>query len=215
MTRRTPASCSISSRRSTRSRMRPGWRRRSSGRSDRSSNPVIKNFVLDTNVLLHDPNALFHFEDNRVIVPITVIEELDHFKKDLNMLGRNARTVSKHIDRLRASGILGVALSARAREKDIPVVVVTKDTNLRIKADALGITAEDYESDRVDIEELYRGFREVSVGKEFIDAFYTAGECLPPSDARDLRPNEYVIFRDAASQSSALGRADVLRRKLP
>jgi len=68
---------------------------------------VIKNFVLDTNVLLHDPNALFHFEDNRVIVPITVIEELDHFKKDLNMLGRNARTVSKHIDRLRASGNLG------------------------------------------------------------------------------------------------------------
>jgi len=94
------------------------------------------------------------------------------------------------------------------------VVVVTKDTNLRIKADALGITAEDYESDRVDIEELYRGFREVNVGKEFIDAFYAAGECLPPPDARDLHPNEYIIFRDAASQSSALGRFDGLRRKL-
>ncbi|HEY5191815.1 MAG TPA: PIN domain-containing protein, partial [Candidatus Deferrimicrobium sp.] len=213
---------------------------------------MIKNFVLDTNVLLHDPNALFHFEDNRVIIPITVIEELDHFKKDQNMLGRNARTVSKHIDRLRVSGnlgegvelehggvlrvafgsegasllppelegrtgdnrILGVALSARAREKDVPVVVVTKDTNLRIKADALGITAEDYESDRVDIEELYRGFREVNVGKEFIDAFYAAGECLPPPDARDLHPNEYIILRDFASQSSALGRADALRRKI-
>jgi len=213
---------------------------------------VIKNFVLDTNVLLHDPNALFHFEDNRVIVPITVIEELDHFKKDLNMLGRNARAVSKHIDRLRASGnlaegvslehggvlrvafgnegasllppelgggtgdnqILGVALSARAREKDVPVVVVTKDTNLRIKADALGITAEDYESDRVDIEELYCGFREVHVSKGFIDAFYAAGECLPPPDTRDLHPNEYFILRDAASQSSALGRADALRRKI-
>ena len=213
---------------------------------------MIKNFVLDTNVLLHDPNALFHFEDNRVIVPITVIEELDHFKKDQNMLGRNARTVSKHIDRLRASGnlgegvplehggvlrvalgsegasllppelegrtgdnrILGVALSARAREKNVPVVVVTKDTNLRIKADALGVTAEDYESDRVDIEELYRGFREVTVGKEFIDAFYAAGECIPPPDARDLHSNEYIILRDAASQSSALGRVDALRRKL-
>lgn len=213
---------------------------------------MIKNFVLDTNVLLHDPNALFKFQDNRVIVPITVIEELDHFKKDLNMLGRNARTVSKYIDRLRASGslsegvplehggtlrvafgsegasllppeleggagdnqILGVALSARAREKDTPVVVVTKDTNLRIKADTLGVTAEDYESDRVDIEELYRGFREVAVGKEFIDAFYAAGECLPPPGAQDLLPNEYVVFRDTASQSSALGRADALRRKL-
>ncbi|MDX1815791.1 MAG: PIN domain-containing protein, partial [Thermodesulfobacteriota bacterium] len=50
---------------------------------------MIKNFVLDTNVLLHDPTALFKFRDNRIIIPITVIEELDRFKKDLNMLGRN------------------------------------------------------------------------------------------------------------------------------
>ena len=213
---------------------------------------MIKNFVLDTNVLLHDPNALFKFQDNRVIIPITVIEELDHFKKDLNMLGRNARTVSKYVDRLRESGnlaegvplehggllrvafggegvsllpaelkgqlednqILGVALSARGRENDVPVVVVSKDTNLRIKADALGITAEDYESDRVDIEELYRGFREIPAGKEFIDAFYHAGECAPPAGAGDLYPNEYVIFRDAASQASALGRSDGARKRI-
>ena len=213
---------------------------------------MIKNFVLDTNVLLHDPNALFKFQDNRVIIPITVIEELDHFKKDLNMLGRNARTVSKYVDRLRESGnlaegvplehggllrvafggegvsllpaelkgqlednqILGVALSARGREKDVPVVVVSKDTNLRIKADALGIKAEDYESDRVDIEELYRGFCEVPVGKEQIDAFYHAGECALPPGSEDLYPNEYVVFRDAATQSSALGRVDGARRKV-
>jgi len=213
---------------------------------------MIKNFVLDTNVLLHDPNALFKFQDNRVIIPITVIEELDHFKKDLNMLGRNARTVSKYVDRLRESGnlaegvplehggvlrvafggegvsllpaelkgqlqdnqILGVALSVRGREKDVPVVVVSKDTNLRIKADALGVVAEDYESDRVDIEELYRGFREVPAGKDLIDAFYQAGECAPPPGAGDLYPNEYVVFRDAATQSSALGRADGARRKI-
>ncbi|MBI5904311.1 MAG: PhoH family protein [Deltaproteobacteria bacterium] len=213
---------------------------------------MIKNFVLDTNVLLHDPNALFRFKDNRVFVPIMVIEELDHFKKDLNMLGRNARTVSKFIDRLREQGnladgvplehggvlrvafggegasllppelkgsladnqILGVALSVRGREKDVPVVVVSKDTNLRIKADALGITAEDYESDRVDIEELYRGFREVQAGKEFIDAFYAAGESDPPPGAEELYPNEYVVFRDAATQSSALARANGSKRKL-
>ena len=134
------------------------------------------------------------------------------------MLGRNARTVSKHLDRLRAQGnlsegvplehggmlriafveqgvkllppelrgdladnqLLGVALTMHGRENEVPVVVVTKDTNLRIKADALGIRAEDYESDRVDIEELYRGVREVAVGKEFIDRFYAAGECAPP-----------------------------------
>ncbi len=213
---------------------------------------MIKNFVLDTNVLLHDPNALFRFQDNRVIIPIMVIEELDHFKKDLNMLGRNARTVSKHIDRMREKGslaegvplehggifrvafsgegvsllpqelkgdladnqLLGVALSVRRRENDIPVVVVTKDTNLRIKADALGIKAEDYESDRVDIEELYRGVRELPAEKEFIDGFYAAGECAPPSDAEDLYPNEYVVFRDAASGSSALGRYNGALKKI-
>ena len=154
---------------------------------------MIKNFVLDTNVLLHDPNAVFKFQDNRVIIPITVIEELDHFKKDLNMLGRNARTVSKFIDKIRVTGslsegialdhggelrvafggegnsllpaelygekkdnhILATALSVRAREKDVPVVVISKDTNLRIKADALGLRAEDYESGRVEIELLH------------------------------------------------------------
>ncbi len=213
---------------------------------------MIKNFVLDTNVLLHDPNALFKFEDNHIYIPITVIEELDHFKKDLNMLGRNARTVSKYIDRLREKGnlsdgvplgnggmlriafveeggkllpaelrgdladnqLLGVALTMHGRDKEFPIVVITKDTNLRIKADALGIRAEDYENDRVDIEELYRGVREAAVDKEFIDRFYSAGECAPPPGTEDLYPNEYVVFRDAAMGSSALARNDSASRRI-
>jgi len=213
---------------------------------------MIKNFVLDTNVLLHDPNAVFKFQDNRVIIPITVIEELDHFKKDLNMLGRNARTVSKFIDKMREEGslsegvplenggelrvafgaegtsllpaelygakednhILAVALSVRAREKDLPVVVISKDTNLRIKADALGLRAQDYESGRVEIEELYKGFREVEVGKGWIDSFYGAGESSQPPGADDLFPNEYLVLRDGASNASALGRYDAGRKKV-
>lgn len=213
---------------------------------------MIKNFVLDTNVLLHDPNAIYKFQDNRVFIPITVIEELDHFKKDLNMLGRNARTVSKFVDKLRTKGslaegvplenggelrvafggngasllpadlfgekkdnhILAVALSVRAREKDVPVVVISKDTNLRIKADALGLRAEDYESWRVEIEELYRGFREVEVEKGWIDAFYAAGENALPPGAEDLFPNEYLVLRDAASNASALGRYDSPRKRV-
>ena len=55
----------------------------------------MKNFVLDTNVLLYDPQALFKFEDNNIIIPITVIEEIDRFKKDMNETGRNARQVSR------------------------------------------------------------------------------------------------------------------------
>lgn len=212
---------------------------------------MIKNFVLDTNVLLHDPSALFKFSDNRIIIPITVIEELDHFKKDLNMLGRNARTVSKYIDRLRSEGslaegvplehggmlrvafdgegarflpaellgnrednqILAVALGERVRDNTNPVVLVTKDTNLRIKADALGLRAEDYESDRVDIEELFQGYRELAVDRAWIDAFFAAGESEPPADVRDLHPNEYLVLRNGSSHS-ALGRYDLARKKV-
>src|SRR3972149_3229471 len=94
---------------STRSPRRPRGRARSSPNSnDRagvlSGGWMIKNFVLDTNVLLHDPTALFKFRDNRIIIPITVIEELDRFKQDRNMLGRNARTVAKVSDRRRGEG---------------------------------------------------------------------------------------------------------------
>jgi PhoH-like ATPase len=213
---------------------------------------MIKNFVLDTNVLLHDPNALYKFQDNRVIIPITVIEELDHFKKDLNMLGRNARTVSKFVDKMRKEGslaegvpldnggelrvafcgngssllppeligekkdnhILAVALTVRAKERDVPVVVISKDTNLRIKADALGLRAEDYESGRVEIEELYRGFREVEVDKGWIDGFYAAGENALPPGVEDLLPNEYLVLRDGVSNASALGRYDSQRKRV-
>src|SRR5574341_1555831 len=210
---------------------------RSSPNSDDSGGRMIKNFVLDTNVLLHDPQAIFKFQDNRLSIPITVIEELDHFKKDLTMLGRNARTVSKYVDQLRKKGslaegvrlegggllrvafdgegsallpaelhgrkednqILSVALGTRQRETEIPVVLVSMDTNLRIKADALGLRAEDYESDRVEIEELYQGFREVAVDKAWIDAFYAAGDGVLPDDA-DPFPNEYLVLKDAGSQ---------------
>ena len=160
-----------------------------------------KSFVIDTNVLLYDPQAIFKFEDNDIIIPITVIEEIDRFKKDMNETGRNARQFSRYLDDLRKHGslatgiplesggnlrveiyeerilkvlppelrseqgdnrILAVAVDQRDR-CECPVVFVTKDTNLRIKADAIGLKAEDYESDKVDISELYPGFMVPSV----------------------------------------------------
>ena len=77
-----------------------------------SNNGHTKHFVLDTNVLLHNPNALFMFADNEVIIPFDVIEELDKFKAGTDDLGRNARTVIRHLDRLRETGNLadGVAV---------------------------------------------------------------------------------------------------------
>jgi PhoH-like ATPase len=61
-----------------------------------------KNYVLDTNVLLHDPSALYKFKDNNVIIPIYVVEEIDKFKRDLSELGRNARQVSRDLDAFRS-----------------------------------------------------------------------------------------------------------------
>ena len=72
----------------------------------KSNNGHVKTFVVDTNVLLHNPNAIFLFADNEVIIPFDVIEELDSFKTNTDDLGRNARTVIRHLDRLRAQGNL-------------------------------------------------------------------------------------------------------------
>jgi PhoH-like ATPase len=172
-----------------------------------------KVFVLDTNVLLHDPSAMLRFEENDVVLPITVIEELDRFKKQPEMTGRNARQVSRNLDELRQNGhlvsgiplehggvlrvalchretlqtlppelegdqadnaILAVALELQ-RQSDTPVVVVSKDTNLRIKADALSLRSEDYETDKVDVEGLYTGMVDVIVGADAIDQLYQTG----------------------------------------
>src|SRR5678816_3474026 len=77
-----------------------------------SGNGHIKTFVLDTNGLLHNPNALFMFKNNEVVIPFDVIEELDKFKTGTDDLGRNARTVIRHLDQLRLAGSLaeGVAV---------------------------------------------------------------------------------------------------------
>ena len=71
-----------------------------------------KNYILDTNVLLHDPNSLLKFEDNNVLLPIEVIEEIDRFKRESTELGQNARSVSRMLDGFRGAGRLseGVAL---------------------------------------------------------------------------------------------------------
>lgn len=199
-----------------------------------------KSFVLDTNVLLYDPQAIFRFEDNDVIIPITVIEEIDRFKKDLNETGRNARQISRYLDRLRDEGhladgvrlpgggtlrvelgheatgglspdeplrhdnrILAIALDVKRNGQ--PVVFVTKDTNLRIKADAVSLKAEDYESDKVSIDEVYSGLREVVVPGDRIDAFYASGEARMPE--LDLYPNQFVVLRDeAAASHTAIGK---------
>ncbi len=210
-----------------------------------------KTFVLDTNVLLHDPQAIFKFDDNDVVIPMTVIEEVDRFKKDMNEIGRNARQISRILDDMRSrgsvskgvnlgekGGMLRVDLWHKDSEQHVPdelasdkadnrilasafryhrqngtagqTVFVSKDTNLRIKADALGIPSEDYEHDKVRIDELYTGVSEINVGAGQIDAFYEKGSLPLPEDLRiPLFANEYVVMRGVEDPSkSALGRYD-------
>ncbi len=203
---------------------------------------VSKRFVLDTNVLLHDPFAISRFGHNEVVLPIYVVEELDQFKKSVNGLGRNARAVARQLDDLRKSGRLneGVALENGGRlrvmllSKDIPdtahfvvqhmydnlilkcalvlkeedpsrsVIVVTKDTNLRIRADAVGLESEDYEPAPVDVSLLYQGHREVVVSSDQIRESFREGLAL---DVEDLAANEYVVLVDKDSEThTALGR---------
>jgi PhoH-like ATPase len=203
-----------------------------------------KIFVIDTNVILHDPNAILRFEDNEIVLPIAVIEELDRFKKQPEMTGRNAREVARTLDQLRQQGslitgvslsnggTLRVALSDRDTLKTLPlelsgdvadnailavglqsknncqcpVVVVSKDTNLRIKADALGLHAEDYETDKVDIDELYTGTMEVLVSSEQIAEFFQTGSVTLE---REFLPNQDITLVDSLNPShTALGMAE-------
>lgn len=212
---------------------------------------VRKTFVLDTNVLLYDPNAIFVFDEHDVCIPITVIEEIDRFKKDLNETGRNARTVSRLLDDLRRKGslqqgveldgggtlvidfthtkgdapvidwgpdnadnrILQTVLSAKERNKR--VTLITRDTNMRLKCDALGVPAEDYENSRIQIDEQYTGVSEITVPGEVIDACYQQGG-LPIDDRVPFAHSQQFIMLRAEGDSSkaALVRADTRRDKL-
>ena len=195
-----------------------------------------KTFVLDTNVLLHDARSIFRFEDNDIVLPIAIIEELDRFKKQPDSIGRNAREVSRSLDKLRRLGnitkgvtldsggtlsvqfcdrqtlnnlpqelgvhladnvILAVALESQ-QQCQCPVVVVSKDTNLRIKADAIGLKAEDYRTDKVNVEQLYSDVSEIIVSSEEIDRFFESG-FLDLDEP--LLANQAVTLIDAANPS--------------
>lgn len=195
---------------------------------------MTRSYVLDTNVLLHDPRSLNRFQEHTVVIPIWVIEEVDRFKREVTDLGRNARQVSRELDALRKKGplsqgvalesggmlrvvlereegvlpptiradcadnlILGAALSLKRRGEE--VVVVTKDTNLRVKADALGLAAEDYETDKVQVEELYAGWRSVVVGRETVDQLYQRRGV--PCTLEGVLPNEMFHLVDESNPS--------------
>lgn len=208
-----------------------------------------KTFVLDTNVILHSHQALFSFQDNDVVIPLGVMEELDRFKSMNDERGREARQASRELDRLRvegkpahasvpkgmtceAQGILAngvllakggvlrvlldgdvdtvaafgldphkvdnriLACGLALKRQGCHVVLISKDINCRIKADALGLAAEDFETNKVNIDELYSGWRELNIADKRIEAFLSE-RCLKGKITEGLLDNEYVVLQVA------------------
>jgi len=202
----------------------------------------LKNFVIDTNVILYSPNCLETFEENNVIIPSIVLEELDSFKRHYDPRGFAARQFSRQLDDLRIQGdllkgvetghggklfvrfydeeitlpremrivgaktasdnmILNVALSVQ-KESNLPTIVVSKDINVRIKANILGVESDDYYHNTtvssVDEDSLY-----VLVPSDYIDRLYLE-KVLPVggyrSDDSELKPysNDYLLLKNEA-----------------
>ncbi len=203
----------------------------------------LKTFILDTNVLLFDPQALFKFERHDIVIPIVVIEEIDHFKHDMSENGRNARFFSRLMDEMRANGnlskgvllpsggsltvafdgdtrlpsefqmhradnrILALALCLKKNRAVQSLVIVTKDVNLRIKADVLGVCAKDYEHSNVEPDELYSGVTSILVDGQIVDEFYQNKKLMPLKFVHTLKANQYVILKDALNANhTAVGR---------
>jgi PhoH-like ATPase len=198
---------------------------------------------------------LLNFEENSVLIPIEVIEEIDRFKRESSELGQNARAVSRMLDSFRGQGRLseGVKLPtggklkivfqknghsngngdagvfnphtvdnriltmASAVQKEQPrngTILVSKDINLRIKADALGLQAEDYETDRVFIKDLYTGMLEITMPSQSIASFRANGE-LEINGGKKYFPNEYCALIDETNpKKAALAKVDASGEKL-
>ena len=223
--------------------------------TSRKSSPkkLLKTFILDTNVILHDASCIHQFKKNDVVIPLTVIEELDSFKRGSQVINLNAREFARTLDTMTGDAlfnggismgkgkgklriaisrglnheireifkednpdhrILGAALewNKKLRSKST-VVLVTKDVNLRMKAKALGILAEDYTTDRiVSVEELYSGkeivedFNDDVIVQLFQSPFEVPAKSLIKNLNGTAFPNKYYIFKN--SNRSVLANLD-------
>ena len=214
-----------------------------------------KTYVLDTNVLIQAPYAIECFEENEVILPMTVLEELDNLKKDEGEKGANVRKAIRILETYRGKGnliegveteqggILRVEKNYRnvelpsdlpeyksdnrilkicvglAKEREEQVILVTKDILLRIKAQLLGIQAEDFTTEQVaGHEEQYLGRKEVFVPEELFKEFKKKGipvqnvYCCDENGKNicpELFENEFIILKaDQSSKKTQLGRVE-------
>jgi PhoH-like ATPase len=206
-----------------------------------------KLFIIDTNVLLHDYKCIYNFEENDVIIPIVVLEELDKFKRGNDLINFHAREFTRELDKLsgdmlltaniplgenlgnlhietgrdfsekvnesfpeRTSDhrILAIADYVCSTNKNKTVVLITKDINLRMKAKSLGITAQDYESDKVaNIDDLYKGISVLdSVNQELINKLYEIPDGISSEEfslEQNLTGHHFYIMKNNGSSALA------------
>lgn len=214
-----------------------------------------KIYVLDTNVLLQDPMAIFSFQDNEIVIPAVVLEEVDSKKRYMDEIGRNSRYVSRLLDSFRENGrlhqgitletggvlrvelnhstlnklqkhfhemtndnrILAVALNLQEEENlsqnTRPVILVSKDALMRVKADALGLVAEDFLSDRVvrEYSSIYQGYQKMLVASEIIQQYYAQRKLSLTHwfPKYQFYPHQFLVMKDEFNPSvSAIGKVD-------
>jgi len=200
-------------------------------------------FILDTNVILHDSTCIHQFQENNIVIPITVIEEIDHFKRGSQVINLNAREFARTLDTLtgkalfnggislgKGKGKVKIAISkgicdeirqvfrednhdhrilstAYELKKELSpkqtVILVSKDVNLRMKAKAMGIQADDYTTDRIGSpEEMYSGkgilenFDDDLLSKIFIPPFQIPANRALKKEKNEIHPNKFYIIRN-------------------
>ena len=216
-----------------------------------SPHQKAKTFVLDTNVLLHDPGCVDRFDDNHICIPVDVLSELDRFKNEQNDRGASARAVHRKLSEVFQQGgtsvttgvptggggsirlaafsaedhaevspaltefmhlfpamdkvdhrILACALMVREQNTS-PVILVTKDLNLQLKARAIGIACEDYLNDKAEVRDVASSdLQRLAVDPMELQRFASSGVItLPPDEAAGLAVNEYVLLQVSEKQT--------------
>ena len=216
------------------------------------SKNLDKIFVLDTNVILHDATCIHHFENNEVVIPISVLEELDQFKRGNEQIHFNARDFLRSLDDLSTGSnnsefnkgdgkirvlvnhdwhpdveasfqedcpdhrIINCAYKLNIDNPDREVILVTKDTNMRLKSRSLGLSAEDYSRDAIeDLRQVYTGSRLVeNVGTREIDELYASQgiDVAGLDSVTNPIANENFILRNG--QKSILAAYDPFESKI-
>ncbi len=198
-----------------------------------AKNKNRKNYVLDTNVLLHDPGCILNFEGNNVILPMVVLEEIDSLKTREGLCGCQARQAARELSKIvegkaqqgiqngiemkkgvvlkielngyhaiaevtdeldmkkNDNRILLTAMRIQKKAPEIPTILVSKDICMRLKAEAFGIEAEDYETDRVSLDDLYRGYAVTALSSSDIDKIFEGGLDCPKG--LKLNPNQFLM----------------------